>query len=166
MNDRPGEMLPEHRPDEIGAPFDVVLAWSATRDAEGATTIPDMKGLIAAVVMMRLWRDERLTGTELTFLRKSVGIGRDALGRAIGAGEEEIEGYEAGPRPMTIALEKYIRLHLFNAARRMDGPRVDEMINYLDWTLDEWRPTFAQVGEPIEIRLSHFPTGWQQVKAS
>ena len=164
MNEPIGEMLASYDAEQLGAPFKVVLISSVRRDSTGATTIPDMGGLIAAVAMMRLWRDERLTGTELSFIRKAVGIRREDLGRSIGGGEDEIEAYETGPRPMTIALEKYIRMHMFNAARRMDGPRIDDMINYLDWTLDDWRPTFAQVGAPIEIRLGHFPTGWQEVK--
>lgn len=166
MNEPLGEMLVEHRADDLGAPFDVVLVSSIRRNADGVVTIPDMKGLVAAVAMMRLWRDERLTGSELAFLRKAAGIKRIDLGRAIGSGEEEIEAYETGPRPMTIGIEKYIRLHLFNAARRIDGPRVDDMINFLDWTFDEWRPTFTEVGSPIEIRLGHFPTGWQEIKSA
>lgn len=157
------ETVAIHRAEDLGAPYDVVLVASVLTDGE-SYTIPHLEGLIGAVVMGRLWRDERLTGKELSYLRRSVGIDREVLGAAMGGTHADIEAYEEGPRPMTLATEKYIRLHLFNAARRMDGPRVDEMMNYLDWTFDEWKPTYAEVGRPIEVRLRHFPTGWQEIR--
>ena len=165
MTQAPGGTIAVHRDDALGAPFDVVLIDSVRRDGD-SFTMPDFEGLVASLVMARLWKDERLTGAELAYLRKAAGIDRSTLGAAIGGSQDDISAYETGPRPMTLALEKYIRLHIFNAARRMGGgPRVDEMINYLEWTFDEWRPTFGQVGSPIEIRLRHTATGWREAPA-
>lgn len=158
-------IIPEHRPAALGAPFEVVLLSSVRKDGD-SMLIPDMGGMITGVGMARLWRDQRLGGTELHYLRKSAGITKDKLGEAMGGSANDIESYETGPRPMTVGIEKYIRLHLFNALRRMDptSPRVDQMINYLEWVLEEWKPAFRDAATPIEIALRHTPTGWQELR--
>lgn len=160
----PDTIISRHSPSQLGAPFSVILADSVRLSDEGTETIPDFVGMVQGSGMARLWRDQRLTGPELHYLRKSAQITREALGAAIGGTAQDIEGYETGPRPMTIAVEKYIRLHIFNALRRLDPsvPRVDEMINYLEWTFEEWRPSFHDVGDPLEIVMSHHPTGWHE----
>jgi hypothetical protein len=164
MREPLAELLATHTPDMLGAPFAVSLVASVRRDVNDAITIPALTGMIAGVAMARLWRDERLSGDELRFLRKTAGLTRGELGEGFGGDADDVGAYEKGPRPMTIGLEKYIRMHLFNAVRRMDGPRVDDMINYMEWTFDAWRPTFGDTSRPMSIRLRHFPTGWQELK--
>lgn len=156
--------LPEHRPEMLGSPFEIILVDSVMENDERTVTIPDMRGMMAGVGMARLWRDDRLSGRDLVFLRKSVGFTNEALASAIGVTSADMQGYEGGPRPMTLGAEKLVRMHLFNALRRLDGPRIDQMINYLEWVLDEWVPTFSQVHDPITIRMRHHPTGWGEVR--
>jgi len=164
MSDAIAELLAVHTPDILGAPFGVRLIGSVRRDVNDGITIPDMPGLMAGMTMARLWRDERLSGDELRFVRKSAGVTRKQLEISFGGSDGDVEAYEKGPRPMTIGLEKYIRLHLFDAARRIDGPRVEEMIKYMEWMFETWKPTFGDTSRPLTISLRHSPGGWQDLK--
>ena len=164
MTDAIAELLAVHTPDVLGAPFGVRLIGSVRRDVNDGITIPDLPGLVACLTMARLQRDERLSGADLRFVRKSAGVTRTRLEDSFGGGDGDVEAYEKGPRPMTIGLEKYIRLHLFDAARRVGGPRVTEMMEYMDWIFESWKPTFGDTSRPLTIRMRHMQEGWLELK--
>lgn len=156
-----GQIVPVHRPSNLGTPFGVELL-GAVRMRRGETTIPDFAGMVHAVSMERLRQDRRLAGDEMRFLRKAAGIARVEMGAAIGETGEAIESIEKGPRPMTAALEKYIRLHLYNRLRHKVGDRgVGMMFDYIDWIMDEWRARPQDASIDTTIRLGHDETtGW------
>jgi transcriptional regulator with XRE-family HTH domain len=149
----------------LGAPFGVLLVESVRIDGDDVT-FPDAADLVAAASMARLRRDERLTGAELRYLRRSAGLPREDLGRAFGGSESDVEAYERGPRAMTLGLEKYVRLHIHHALSRMEGvsPARRDMSAYMDWVFEEWRPTFATAGNAITIRLRHDADGWRETE--
>lgn len=160
-----GGVVGEYDAAILGAPFGVVLVESARMDGDDVM-IPDPVDLVAAVCIARLRRDERLTGTELRYLRRSAGLPREDLGRGFGGSEKDVDAYENGPRAMTLGIEKYVRLHIHHAISRMEGVSTArrDMSAYMDWIFEGWRPTFATAGNAVGIRLRHDADGWRETE--
>lgn len=73
-------------------------------------------GIPAMEQLNRLLRDEvvnkpeRLTGHEVRFLRKFMGLGKDDLGAWLDASPEEIEAWEDGARPIPEMYDRFVRV--------------------------------------------------------
>ncbi len=160
-----GCVVGEYAADILGAPFGILLVESVRMDGDDVT-IPDPADLVAAACIARLTRNERLTGAELRYLRRSAGLPREDLGRGFGGSEHDVDAYESGPKAMTLGLEKYVRLHIHHALSRMEGvsPGRHDIGAYMDWIFDEWRPTFTTAGNAIGIRLRHDADGWRETE--
>jgi len=100
----------------MGAPFEVVIERAVTKTqcalcgCELGTTIPDMKGLLAAVAMTRALDPFRLSGDEIRFLRKAVGWKGKDLAKILEISPEHLSRCEKGARDfLSAGLEKYLR---------------------------------------------------------
>ncbi len=109
-------LLKEYVDPLMGAPFEVVLENAVTAticsncgDRLGIT-IPDAKGLLAAVAMTRALDPFRLSGDEIRFLRKAVGWKGKDLATILEISAEHLSRCERGTHDfLSPGLEKYLR---------------------------------------------------------
>lgn len=109
-------VLPEYIPDNLGAPFEVVLKNSVRQliDKDTGevkkTTIPNPRGLLQRVAITRLVYPRRLSGGEIKFVRKSLSIKAGDLADMIGVSPEHLSRCEAGERVLSTGVEKCLRM--------------------------------------------------------
>lgn len=110
---------------DLGAPFQVVLMDCVTGEFDAETgemlsyTIPDFEGLVRHVVMARLVHDRKLSGAELQFLRKAVGVAQVELARVLDCKPEHLSRVEKGKHPLTTMPEQWARMFLFERAAKL-----------------------------------------------
>ena len=108
--------------DLLGAPFKVTLVDSVSFHIDKATgeelvRIPDLMGLINAVVRKRVCDPRKLNGDELKFIRRALGVKAVALARFLGMSPEHLSRCEASAKAMSEASEKIFRLFSFIVTR-------------------------------------------------
>ena len=106
------ETVPEYRYDRMSIP--VVLYNSVIREVcescgEEAIEIPSMKGLIAAVAVSRVMRDQKLKGRELKFLRSALDKTSSEIAAMIDVTVETVSRWENDRAPIPPSSEKLIR---------------------------------------------------------
>jgi hypothetical protein len=104
--------------DTLGAPFKVVVLNCVTKKVDPETgktltTIPDLAGLIKAVVRARVIHARKLNGSELKFLRNALGIKANVIADFFDMSPEHLSRCEAGTKVMSTSSEKYYRLMMF-----------------------------------------------------
>lgn len=110
---------------DLGAPFKVILDNSVTATIDGDTgeivnyTIPDLPGLLQAVVMTRLLHAQKLSGPELKFIRKAIGVKQKDLANKIELTVEHLSRCETGTYPVSPASEKLFRIFAFKSALKL-----------------------------------------------
>jgi transcriptional regulator with XRE-family HTH domain len=108
-------LVPEFVDDLMGAPFQVVLERSVMEEyCEKCghiygVTIPDLKGLLAAIAMTRALDPLKLSGDEIKFLRKAIRWKAKELAEFLEISPEHLSRCEAGTHPLSNGLEKYLR---------------------------------------------------------
>lgn len=126
----------QYNVDTLGAPFKVTLTDSATVEIDNATgeeivTIPDVVGLICAVVRCRALHPRKFSGDEIKFIRKSLGVKAKSVAEFLDMTPEHYSRCEAGARTMSVLSEKHLRLFAFFATFYEDPEevlsRVDEV---------------------------------------
>jgi DNA-binding transcriptional regulator YiaG len=108
----------EYNMDTLGAPFrvNVIDAVSISIDpstGEEEVSVPDVIGLINAVVRSRVEHARKLNGREISFVRKSLGVRAKLLAGFLGMSPEHFSRCEVGSKVMSGASEKLFRLFAY-----------------------------------------------------
>jgi DNA-binding transcriptional regulator YiaG len=110
---------------ELGAPFKVILhnAVSVTTNADSGEvvrySIPDPDGLLKAIAISRALNERKLTGKDIKFLRKAVGIKQKDLASSIEMSPEHLSRCESGALVMSPASEKLLRIYIIKAVAKL-----------------------------------------------
>jgi DNA-binding transcriptional regulator YiaG len=109
----------EYELDTLGAPFKVVLLDSVSVSIDPQTgdekvEIPDVVGLINAVVRRRVLHPRKLSGAEIKFIRNALGVRAKPLAKFLDMSPEHFSRCEAGAKVMSGANEKVFRMFAFS----------------------------------------------------
>lgn len=116
---------------DLGAPFKVLLNDAVQVTFDAATgeqlsyEIPDLDGLLRAVVIERLLTNRKLSGKDVRFVRKVLGLTQRELSEKIDIVPEHLSRIETGTHPLTPGSEKLLRLYALGAAVRVHNADVD-----------------------------------------
>jgi transcriptional regulator with XRE-family HTH domain len=112
------KVVPVYEAEGLGAPFKVFLANAVKVETCGecgsvqGTYIPDMEGLLHAVVFERAIHSRKLTGEEIRFMRRSMGWKAKDLAKHLDMTPEHLSRCEAGARVMAPSTEKLFRIYV------------------------------------------------------
>lgn len=111
-------VVAEYNMDTLGAPFQITLINSVQVELDPATgeeevSVPDVVGLINAVVRSRVEHPRKLNGKEIAFVRKALNVQAKLLADFLGMSAEHLSRCEAGTKTMSAASEKLLRLFAF-----------------------------------------------------
>lgn len=111
-------VVEDYNMEALGAPFTVVLKNGVSKKHDPKTgaekiIIPDLKGLIGAVVRSRVLHPRKLGGDEVKFLRKSLGIKAKDLAEFLGMTPEHFSRCENGTKVLAPSSEKLFRILAF-----------------------------------------------------
>src|SRR5262245_46268069 len=117
VNDR---VVPQYEIDTLGAPFKVTLLDCVTLSVDASTgeekiNVPDVVGLIGAVVRIRVSHPRKLNGEELRFVRNALGVKANLLADFLDMTPEHLSRCESGAKVMSTISEKVFRLFAFLA---------------------------------------------------
>lgn len=135
-------VVDEFNADKLGAPFKVILRNSVevTYNKAGEIAefnIPDMDGLLRAIVLQRVLHERKLTGPDIKFLRKCLGLKAKDLAKRIEVTPEHLSRCEAKALPISPASEKLLRLFMFKTAVKLANLKTDERKRKLEQALDD-----------------------------
>jgi transcriptional regulator with XRE-family HTH domain len=113
-------VLRDYNLDTIGAPFKVTLANGVTVKIDKTTgkelvQIPDLMGLLRAVVRARVMHDRKLSGEEIKFIRHSLGLKSKVIAEFLDMSAENFSRIESG-KALTPSNEKLFRLSAYFAS--------------------------------------------------
>ena len=108
----------EYNMDTLGAPFQITLIDSVRVELDPVTgeeeiSVPDVVGLINAVVRSRAEHPRKLNGKEIAFVRKALNVQAKLLASFLGMSPEHLSRCESGTKVMSVASEKLLRLFAF-----------------------------------------------------
>lgn len=110
-------VVPAYEADGLGAPFRVVLEHAVKIDTcvkcgnVVGTYIPDMEGLLHAVVFSRALEPRKLGGPEVRFMRKAMGWKAKDLAKHLGITAEYLSRCENSQKVMSLGIEKLFRIY-------------------------------------------------------
>jgi len=142
--------------DTLGAPFKVTLIRSVTEQIDAETgeriiKIPDLNGLIDAVVHCRVCDEMKLNGDELKCIRRALDVKANKIADLLGISAEHLSRCEAGAKTLSQASEKIFRAFAFMAAASGDAR------NFLDSVLGEVvKPTEENKSSALELAKFFF----------
>lgn len=109
----------EYNFDTLGAPFRVTLKNGVTAevDANGTETvhIPDMMNLFGAIVRARVLHPRKLSGLEVKFVRRALGVKAKLVAEYLDMTPEHLSRIEA-QSTLSVSTEKQFRLASFFAS--------------------------------------------------
>ena len=143
-------VTPRYELKSLGAPFRVTLIDSVGLSVDPDTgnevvTIPDLAGLISAVVRKRVTCPRKLSGEELRFLRKALAVKAKSIAKFLEVSAEHYSRCEAGEKVLTSSNERMFRLFAFIATDYTDP---QDFLERLD---DEDEPKKKRGIKPIEL---------------
>ncbi len=104
----------------LGAPFQVVLidAVKAITAKSGKVKhqIPDLPGLMKAIVRTRVQHAQKLSGAEIKFVRKALGLKSKTMAQFLDVTPEHMSRVEAEAKVLSGASEKLFRLYSYAAS--------------------------------------------------
>ncbi len=109
-------VLTEFDAQDLGTPFKVLLFDSVKQYVNcksgkvERTIIPNLRGLVQKIALTRIIYPQKLSGQELRFIRKAVGIQASKLAEKIGVTPEHLSRCEAGERVLSSGAEKCLRV--------------------------------------------------------
>ncbi len=111
-------VVPQYEIDTLGAPFRVTLHNCVTLGVDPSTgeekvNVPDLVGLINAVVRARVSHPWKLNGRELKFVRNALGLKANLLADFLEMSPEHLSRCEAGAKVMSTISERFFRLFAF-----------------------------------------------------
>jgi len=106
--------------DTLGAPFKVTLrncvSLSVDRETgEEKINLPDVVGLISAVVRARVSHSRKLNGKEIRFVRNALRLKANQIAKFLDMSPEHFSRCEKGTKIMAIPSEKWFRLFAYVA---------------------------------------------------
>lgn len=106
--------------DTLGAPFKVTLLDCVTRSLDAKTgeekiNVPDIGGLIGAVLRARVSHPRKLNGDEIRFIRNALGLKANQLSKFLGMTPEHFSRCEASTKVMASLTERMFRLFAYLA---------------------------------------------------
>jgi DNA-binding transcriptional regulator YiaG len=110
---------------DLGAPFKVILKDSVKVVSDRATgelisyTVPDPEGLLRAVALTRVLHARKLSGADIRFLRKAIGVKQKDLASAIEVKPEHLSKVESGMLPLGPVSEKLLRIFVAKTAHKI-----------------------------------------------
>jgi hypothetical protein len=107
--------------DTIGAPFRVTLKDSVEFRKDPVTGkdlvhIPDLVGMVQTVARLRAMHPRKLSGLDIVFLRKALGLKAKSLASYLDVSAEHFSRCEAGTKVFSSATERVLRLFVFVAS--------------------------------------------------
>jgi len=152
---------------DLGAPFKVFLhdcVKVVTDDDTGETlsyTIPDPDGLLRMVVLSRILERRRLSGPEMKFLRKAVGVMQKDVAKSIELTVEHLSKCEAGKLSMSANSEKLLRIYLLKTAIKhhkiKDSEAKAKIEGFLDRVFDDAPIGVHDPDDELVFRFSRTP---------
>lgn len=119
----------DHPYDESGLPGVTLQGISADRcPVCGAirVRIPNIEGLHRALALFLLRKTSRLSGPEVRFLRKYIGLSGADFAKRLGAEPETVSRWENGKQPIGGAAERFLRLLVVTMGQIQEYP-VEEL---------------------------------------
>lgn len=115
-----GHVVETYNLDTLGCPFEVILKDSVRVvcdeiSGKERVQIPDLMGLMGAVVRARALHSRKLNCAELKFIRKSLGVKSKSLAAHLEITAEHYSRCETGQKPMSSTDEKIFRLFSYLA---------------------------------------------------
>lgn len=160
-------VVPEYEIDTLGAPFKVSVLDCVTLKVDAATgkefvNVPDLCGLINAVVRARAIHPRKFNGAEIKFSRNALGIKANALADFLEMSPEHISRCEAGTKVMSAPSEKLFRLFTYLATyhphpaellrRHKEADSIGDQIEKKTKKADEVYKKFAEHFVMMEIQ--------------
>jgi DNA-binding transcriptional regulator YiaG len=149
-----------YKDDLLGIP--VIILHAAVQEkcvacgAVLATVIPDLDGLIAAVAVTRAMEPAKLTGVEIRFLRKAIGLTGKALAEALEVKPETLSRWENGKDVMGPTSEKLLRMVTAGVLGKK-APAVDiDLPSIVDMRIQSVRATVElpeMIFERVKVKL-------------
>lgn len=135
-------VVPSYDVDTLGAPFKVTLIESVRLSVDPKTgkemvEIPDVVGLIAAVVRTRVIHPRKLNGDEIKFIRNALCIRAKVLAEFLDMSPEHLSRCEAGTKVMSPVSERMLRLFAYLATFYKDP---EELIQRIGSAEPETKP--------------------------
>lgn len=145
-----GHVAASYDVDTLGAPFRVTVRDSVviSHDAdtgEERVQIPDLVGLISAVVRARVLHPRKLRCDEVKFVRKALGIRAKSLASFLEVSPEHLSRCESGAKIMSSQDERLLRLFAFVATNYKEP---QELLDRMD---DETEPERKKEVSEAEI---------------
>jgi DNA-binding transcriptional regulator YiaG len=110
---------------DIGAPFKVILhnAVKVRKNEETGElvsySIPDLEGLIVAVVISRILHPRKLFGADIKFIRKAICLKQKDLASKLEMSTEHVSRCETGALVMSPSSEKLLRILSLKSAMKL-----------------------------------------------
>lgn len=120
------KLIETYRTDVIGIP--IVLHHSVweervPEEEEPRVVIPDLEGLIAAAAIARIKCPFKLSGREIKFLRKALGISGKELAKKLNVAKETVSRWENAKEPVGPMAERLLRIYV-GLKLQTDAPAV------------------------------------------
>jgi DNA-binding transcriptional regulator YiaG len=113
-----GRVLPEFLDRLMGVGVLLInSAFEATQDGVTAPIVPDINGLEAAVAVARATVPAKLSGKEIRFLRKALGLRATALAEFLDVTPETFSRWENGKETISNNPERILRLRVVHGLR-------------------------------------------------
>ena len=119
------EVKIDHPYDECGLPNVTLVDVTARKCRDCGTVrlkIPAIEELHRALLMMVLRKNSRLTGAEVRFLRKYIGLSGTDFARRIGAEPETVSRWENDRQPIGPQAERLLRLLVVTMGQIQEYP--------------------------------------------
>jgi DNA-binding transcriptional regulator YiaG len=171
--------------DTLGAPFRVTLLDSVTVGIDLETgkemvRVPDLAGLLNAVVRRRVSHPRKLNGDELKFIRNALGVRANPLAQFLEMSPEHLSRCEAGGIAMSAISERFFRLFTYLgtffhdpegllAAKELDAGVIEEKAKKPNESFVKFAVQFLSM--KIEAAFDpekelHFTFAWNGTKQS
>jgi transcriptional regulator with XRE-family HTH domain len=160
-------VVDEFNADIVGAPFKVILRNSVQIIYDQKTGeiedyhIPDYDGLLRAIVLNRVLHSRKLSGADIKFLRKCIGLKAKELCKKIGVTSEHMSRLENNNIIISPASEKLMRLFMFKTALKLSCMKSEEkrikLEEALDSLFDDVKPVACHDVEEELVLCLHRP---------
>jgi len=128
---------------DLGAPFKVILhrsvrvTYSQDSGELISYSIPDLEGLIRTIVISRVLEPRKLSGADIRFIRKAIGVKQKDMAQRIETSHEHLSRCEAGALVMSPTTEKLLRIFALKTAIKLHKLKSCEAKTKLEDALDK-----------------------------